>query len=363
MEAIFCTLATRSHMAYCRVLAASLARVRPAARLMVLVVDGGPEELPQAEAPNADVLTLADLDLVDQPAFCFQYTAFELCNALKAPLLKFLRGRHPGVPLLYLDSDTYCVGSLDPLVAELAGTPIVLTPHTTVDFPGTGPGLRTQALLQSGVFNAGVIGVGCGEVAERFLDWWGAKLRHDCLRATGEGLFVDQKFLDLVPCLFPEARILRDDGVNVAWFNLHARKLSRPSFGWRANDRPLAVFHFTMLNPLTGAFDPFVQPDPLVTQPILRELTEPYRAALLAAGHERQSQADYGHGRFADGTPVSGRTRRAFREAWMRGEAGGDPFGSPEWQVWQGRFLRREKRADRLRKWTDLLGRINRRLS
>ncbi len=361
MDVIFCTLATRSHLAHARVLATSLARVKQDARLHVLVVDAGQDEVPAA-VPMAERLTLQDLDLHDRAAFCFQYTAFELCNALKAPLLLELRRRYPATPIVYLDADIYCVGSLEPLLTALSGTSLLLTPHTSVDFPAEIPTLKTSVLLCAGAFNAGVLGIGCGPEADGFLAWWAAKLRHDCLRAIDEGLFVDQKFLDLVPCLFPGVSILRDDGVNVAWFNLHARLVSRQGDTWFANERPLALFHFTMFDGLAGTFDPSIQPDPLAKQPVLRGLAECYRQDLAAAGHEQLGRCSYGFGAFADGTPVLGETRRAFRSAWLQGSPVDDPFHSAEWMAWQQDFVLRSKRAERVRAWIGFAGRIRRTL-
>jgi hypothetical protein len=61
-------------------------------------------------------------------------------------------------------------------------------------------------------------------VAIEFLSWWKERLTWYCL--GGEpGLEVDQTWLNFVPLLFPEVKILRKPEVNIAYWNLHEREL------------------------------------------------------------------------------------------------------------------------------------------
>jgi hypothetical protein len=64
------------------------------------------------------------------------------------------------------------------------------------------------------------------------------------------GIFVDQKWCNLVPCLFENVKVLRDPGCNVASWNLSCRTVSIGSDGIiMCNEVPLKFFHFTKLGP------------------------------------------------------------------------------------------------------------------
>ena len=73
-----------------------------------------------------------------------------------------------------------------------------------------GPSRRELNILQSGVFNAGVIGVRRGETADRFLGWWQGQVYSDCRHSLDEGVHYDQRWLDLVPAFFEDVGVVRD---------------------------------------------------------------------------------------------------------------------------------------------------------
>ncbi len=358
------TVATRSHLAAVRVLFQSVRRWHPEARCCALIVDD-PSPNPPIPTPRQlfERLSIADLRLPESEAFCFQYDAFELCNALKPWLLCHLARQDPGNGMVYLDSDIAAYGELSPLTHALADGAGFLTPHTTAEYPRDGAAPGPRDLLLAGQFNAGVVGVGPGEGGRRFLAWWAEAVRHDALVEPAEGLFVDQRFLDAVPCLFPDVRLLRHDGINVAHFNLHARRLERRGGDWWVNDQRLLLFHFTMLRANHADFRPFVTRPLLEQQPLLRELLGAYCADLREAGHAESSRVPYGLGTFTDGTPISKATRRAFREAWIRGDAGGNPRADRHWLEFEARHrasVIAKTRMDQWLRWPRALSRGSR---
>lgn len=359
---ILATVATRSHLAYVRVLARSLRGYHPDWRCVVLVVDE-PDAGRCSESGGFEAVSTASLGIPDCPAFCFQYDAFELCNALKPYLIRHLLRSNPGVPVLYADSDIAAYSSLEPLIALMARHDVVVTPHTTVEYPddGCAPALRDQML--AGHFNAGVVGVGAGPGGLAFAEWWADKLRHDALAEPTDGLFVDQKFLDAVPCLFSGAHVLRHDGVNVAHFNLHARRLANRDGLWWVNEVPLMLFHFTMVRPHHGDFRPFVTRPLLAAQPVLRDLFLDYGRRLADAGIEECSRQPFGLGAFADGRPISKATRRAFRAEFQRGNGSTDPYSDPHWMRFEAEHhatVAARTRLDQWLRWPRAMGRTSR---
>lgn len=133
------TVATRSHLAAVRVLFQSVRRWHPEARCCALIVDdANPNPSPPDHALSQpfEQLSIAELRLPEPEAFCFQYDAFELCNALKPWLLRYLAEKDPENGVVYLDSDIAAYGDLSALTQALEGSAGFLTPHTTAEYPG-----------------------------------------------------------------------------------------------------------------------------------------------------------------------------------------------------------------------------------
>ncbi|HNY13775.1 MAG TPA: glycosyl transferase, partial [Candidatus Wallbacteria bacterium] len=86
---------------------------------------------------------------------------------------------------------------------------------------------------------------------QRFAAWWQAQLLYFARNDPASGQCGDQRWLDLVPVLFPQMGIVRHHGANVAYWNLPERQLQRSTAGeWCcANGDPLLFFHFSGFNP------------------------------------------------------------------------------------------------------------------
>jgi hypothetical protein len=68
-------------------------------------------------------------------------------------------------------------------------------------------------------------------------------------RGPDLGLFVDQKWVDLVPGLFAPVAVLTDPGLNVAYWNLAARPVRRDGARWTAGGAPLRFVHYSGYDP------------------------------------------------------------------------------------------------------------------
>jgi len=176
------------------------------------------------------------------------------------------------------------------------------------------------AVLSAGVFNLGFIGV--GPQAGAFLEWWAGRLRRHCLSDPANGMFVDQRWLDYVPGMFPHV-IVRDPGCNVAYWNLHERKLEHSSNQVTVNGSPLRFFHFSGFDAAAPALlSRYQGPKPRVLlseQPVVRELCERYARQLVAHGHTALPEP-YGFSTLPDGAPIDRTMRRVFRDAVLEAE-------------------------------------------
>ncbi len=242
-----CTIISRNYLSHARVLAESFLRHEPGGRFYLLVVDG----LPAGVDAGAGVHVVGpqELDLPDFFEMCFKYDVTELCTAVKPSLLSLLLNRYQEEALVYLDPDILILRPLDELKACLGSSDIVLIPHLLEPIPLDGRRPSENDILVSGAYNLGFIALRNSVETMRFLRWWGERLRDGCRVDVAHGLFVDQKWVDLVPGLFNHTSILRDETYDVAYWNLHARPIQKSGDRFLVNGRPIAFFHFSGFDP------------------------------------------------------------------------------------------------------------------
>ena len=118
----------------------------------------------------------------------------------------------------YCDSDLYFLAEPQAAIDALNYSGVLLTPH---QISVTSDESDFQ-MSRTGVFNAGFFGV-FGDIGEQVVSWLANKSRHYCLLEPEEGIFVDQKWLDLIPALFGDVKILRDPRYNVGYWNIESR--------------------------------------------------------------------------------------------------------------------------------------------
>ncbi|RIE04105.1 hypothetical protein D3H35_09180 [Cohnella faecalis] len=193
------------------------------------------------------VVLAKDLGVPNFYKFVAKYNLYEAACALKPYLLQYAfeyYGKEE--KFLYLDSDLCVYGSLDHLEALLEDHSILLTPHR----------LEPQEILNSideeivnlkdGVYQAGFFGVRRTAESAKFLAWWADRNKDYSYADPNEGLFLDQKWLDLVPCFFDGVHVIQDPAYNMASWNLSQRKLTLSDKNqYLVNGKPLVFFHYS----------------------------------------------------------------------------------------------------------------------
>jgi hypothetical protein len=329
-----CTIVAKNYVASARTLCQSFLKFHPEGECFVLVVDDFEGYLRPADEPF-EIVGLSELGIPDQQSFCFKYNVTELCTAVKAHFLDHLIRRRSVSRLLYLDPDILVTGSLGALFGRLGEYDIVLTPHLDTDYPEDNMLPNDAYILRAGVFNLGFIGVNDSENALGFLNWWKGKLYNKCVHNMAEGYFVDQKFADLVPTLFDNYFIEKGDGYNVAYWNLHSRRLNLAGGAWECNGGPLHFFHFSGYDPRKE--DTLVSPKYIPTElcrhrlserPDLQPLFSEYKNLLMQNGYEQTKQWPYTYAYFDTGEPVPDELRVHYRNGPRDWPKYGDPFKS-----------------------------------
>lgn len=321
-----CTVVSKNHLAYARVVCESFRRHHPSAPFFVLLADGNKGQFCARHEPF-ELIELDDLRIPDLPRLCFQYDILELNCAAKPYLLQYVLQRPGNSKLVYLDADTFVFRQLTEAWELLDRHSIVLTPHliSEAEEDGRKPGERH--IMESGVYNAGFLGVRKDATTERFMNWWSRRVYDKCIADPRLGLFVDQRWLDLVPGLFDGVCILRHAGYNFGHWGLTHRDLEIQNDGqMRVNDAPLALFHFSGVDVERPEFiskyqDRFSFDD----KPALKPLFEDYAARVRAAGYAECQKYAYAYASFDNGVPIPRDVRRFY---WSLGD-GVRRFGNP----------------------------------
>jgi glycosyltransferase involved in cell wall biosynthesis len=317
-----CTIVARNYLPYARVLAETLRAANADARFTVLVIDG-------PEAPSDSrlfrALTFEDLvaDAGERQRLAFIYDVTELSTALKPLLMRRLL-QEGAESVLFFDPDIQVFDSVANLWSLARDHGILLTPHVLSPIPDDGLGVSDLYVSRAGQYNLGFLGLGAG--TEAFLEWWWGRLRRHCVSAPEAGLFVDQRWVDFVPSLFPRYAIERDPGCNVAYWNLHEREVVRRDGRLEVNGQPLRFFHFSGLDPsVPHLLSKHQGANPrilLSERAVIRDLCEGYVRELRRCGLQPITAA-YGYGALPDGTPIDITMRRLYREALVEAEQSG----------------------------------------
>jgi len=330
-----CTIIAKNYLAFARTLAQSFHKLHPDCRCYVLIVDDY-ESYVNPEDEGFEIVRLTDLGIPNLPEFCFKYDLKELCTATKGYLLDYLINEKGVAKLLYLDPDILVMGALDQLYEKLDAYDIVLTPHLDADYPDDDLLPDDSHILRAGQFNLGFIGINSSGNAQQFLNWWKPKLYQKCVVDLLKGYFVDQKFIDFVPHFFEHVLVEKDTGYNVAYWNLHSRRVTSENGAWKCNHGPLYFFHFSGYQPGSKAISNHI-PERLArhglsNQPDLGRLFAQYKELLNANGYEQTISWPYTFGYFKSGEPITYVLRLRYRRLPAMWVPFGNPFESEELQ-------------------------------
>lgn len=313
------TVVTRNYAHYAQVLLQACKQHHPEADLFVCYADRPPESWRES-VPGTKVVYGDELGIADWARFSFQYTPFELSCALKPYVIGHVLAQGYD-QIAYLDGDMTLYGPLAAVFGALEKDSIVLTPHLLARLPPDGKRPDESVYLTAGAYNAGFFAVRNDSTTRAFIDWWQAMCRRQCIVDLANSLFVDQKWLGLVPGLFEGVHLLRHRGYNTGHWSLSqfefreipvcAESQSRVSVG----GDPLVLFHFSGMTPNDPHQYLTSQTRKTLTDiPALGRLVERYHADLAAAGMATCSAWGCEFNTLNDGTNIHPGWREAVRQ-------------------------------------------------
>lgn len=304
------TICAINYLSKALVLRESYISCHPDSDFFILLVDRKNHSIESAIS-DVNILWAEDLAIGNFDCYAFKFDIIELSTNVKPATLKMLLGKYESV--LYIDPDIQVYCHLQTVYESLANHPVVVTPHTmTPVLDGKNP--SDIDFSRMGSFNLGFVGVSRSKEGIAFLDWWSERCLKLGYYEPQLGLAVDQKWVDLAPCFFPNLKVLRDPGLNVAFWNLHERTLSKRDEQWYVNgDSPLYFFHFSS----------FSTDDPHAiahkqsrfasgSRPDLHELVDEYAALLITKDDAKFSSTKYSNDYFDDGTYITPALRRFY---------------------------------------------------
>jgi glycosyltransferase involved in cell wall biosynthesis len=313
MKTAACTIIAKNYLPFARVLMSSLRAWAPDALRIVVLVDH-PDGFFDPAREDFEVILSEALPIPDSRWFHFKYNILELSTAVKPFALEYILERYGVDQVLYFDPDIAIYSELGGLTAALRDSSVILTPHLTSPLMDARRPTDLD-ILRSGSYNLGFIGIRRDPETARFLEWWKARLFDQCVVDLPKGLFVDQRWIDLVPGMFGGVTILRNPGYNVAYWNLSHRTVTRSPGGHAVNGEPLCFFHFSGFNP--DEPDGFSRHQNRFTLDDLgdvRELALEYRKRLYEAGYSECRKWPYAFGVFQNGFPIPDMGRPAHHE-------------------------------------------------
>lgn len=296
----FCTIVSHSHLPQAHALAESLCASSNAEPLHILVTDLMPAE--RSAGTTANLLSVQDLGQDVPEAMLYYFDAFELCNALKPFLVSHLIDGLGAERVIYLDADLLVTGSFEEVWDSFGDASLLLTPHHLEPPAMNLRQVSEVEVVDLGFLNGGFSAWKAGAAAARILAWMRERLPVFGFCDRSRCMFVDQKLLPLTLSYFPDAvRVLRDPGLNVAYWNAHERNVRRAEH-WCAGDRPVVFFHlsgYKLSRPDRAcAYLPAVANDMLLqAAPWFAEVVSTY-GTLLSRHQSVHVARPYGYSRF-----------------------------------------------------------------
>ena len=214
---------------------------------LIFILGGDNEQHHKLHTPDIDLVSITEyIDSSLLSSLIRRYTPSEICWALKPLLVLKLLNSFDQV--YYFDADILLYADFSYVVAELGDANIMLTPHYLDGFPDDGLAPNELTLLRSGTFNAGFFAVQRSQESLRFLHWWANRVVRFGRNDPKNGMCGDQKWLNLVPILFEGVKVCQHRGFNVAYWNMHERKIQKYDHTLFMDQDLLIFIHYSGFN-------------------------------------------------------------------------------------------------------------------
>jgi hypothetical protein len=321
------TSAALNYIPKVRMLFRSLRELHPEFELHLALSDALPADVDLTAEPFDEVHPIDSLDIPQWEGWAFCHNIVELSTAIKPFLLEKLLQREDCARVFYFDPDMVAFSRVDDLIEALGHANIILTPHQVE------PESRLSAVidneicsLKHGIYNLGFIGVAASAEGLRFANWWKQRLYHFCRADIPNGLFTDQRWIDLVPAFFEHVAVIRSPRHNVAPWNATTRMIKGDfNDGFKVNGDSLGFYHFTGFD--SGAHRIMAAKNAPAGSDI-HKLVEWYAHETAKLSTDPLSQFKWAFGSYSNGKKIPLEHRLIYRERVDLQRAFVNPFVS-----------------------------------
>lgn len=239
-------------------------------------------------------------------AMLFPYDVMEASTSIKPFILLQMFEEYGYDEVIFIDPDTMITESFDSIWSSFKDGDILLTPHLLTFGDEEEAGIGEKAVLMSGIFNLGFIGVANKPKVKEFLNWWGRRLVKFCVKDPASGYFTDQRWVDPAFGAMSRVVVLRDYGLNVAHWNIHERKVWRDKKGvYRVGKDTLKFFHFSGYKPSKPDKLSGYRPELKLSElGAVKSLAAEYHKLLAKYGNAKIEKQDYGYDNFSNGVEI-----------------------------------------------------------
>ncbi|MEM9421885.1 MAG: glycosyl transferase, partial [Pseudomonadota bacterium] len=204
-----------------KILAKSVRETMPDARMVLALSDRKPNGFRLEDEGFDEVLYLDDfIDRIENPlGWAFGHTIMELATALKPFTAAKLMERDDCDAVMFFDPDCVVLEPMEEMRAALQEHSVLLTPHASDLHENDKWTFFEKNQLKVGAFNLGFFALRNSEEGRAVASWWRHRLKEGCVIDPSEGLFTDQKWMDLLPCYTNDLKVMRQPHYNVARWN------------------------------------------------------------------------------------------------------------------------------------------------
>lgn len=328
------TSAALNYIPKVRLLFNSLRHFHPDWKLHLLLADELPADLDTSDEPFDAITSVRDLGIASWKGWAFCHSITELATAIKPWMLeKLLLESGDNGKVIYLDPDTVAFSPLDDIIEALEESTIVLTPHQSRPESDLSAVMDNEICsLKHGVYNLGFIAVKNTPIGRAFARWWAERTYFFCRDDIPNGLFTDQRWIDLVPAFFPDVAIMRSSRHNVATWNLTTRRVThRKEAGYFVDNEPLGFYHFTGFD--SGAHE-IMSVKNGGNNAAVRQLVSWYTDQIRPLANDPLTHRPWSFACFDSGSKIGKEQRLVYRFRHDLQLAFPDPFAVDSFETW-----------------------------
>src|SRR5476651_893359 len=237
MQLNFTTLFNINYLAKGMALHASLLKTCPQFYLYIFAFDDTSYKiLTEQHLANTTIISLPELEDDALLAVKNSRSTAEYCWTCTPHTIKYCIENFNLDHCTYLDADTYFFSDPTPLITEMGGNSVLITPHNYH--------AKYDQSAVSGIYCVQFTTFKNNEQGLKALNWWAQACLKWCYARYEDGKMGDQKYLDSWPYMFEGVHICRNAGAGLAPWNVLNYKLKKKDNRVIVNSSPLIFYHF-----------------------------------------------------------------------------------------------------------------------